>query len=345
METKKIFVCATVYQIIVMLQLKRTIYQDCKADLLLLDNIRSYRDLAKKISREKLFEEIYTVDKSCVVFNTVIRDFATNKFYKVIKDNGLKDKLLKNKYSEFIFSSLDPFTSFLAGYFLRRNRRMKITMYEDGASSYSRHYERAFSNIINGKPFIKPLIYRLLHSPLLYVSKFYFFNPAAIVWGAPNVEKIPAIDTNNIEFRLLLNRIFDYEHIKDCYSEKVIFFEESYFADGVDVPDVELVNKLADKYGKDQIFIKKHPRNPTNRFEHLGYKTNIDTMIPWEVIAMNIDLSNKVIATISSTAAISTILMFPNTNVIFFCDDVKTDNFRVNSTVEVIKRIQKSYNI
>ena len=59
---------------------------------------------------------------------------------------------------------------------------------------------------------------------------------------------------------------------------------------------------------KNNIFVKIHPRNRVNRFRELGYKTNIDTSVPWEIIAMNIDISNKVLITIASGSALTSLV-------------------------------------
>lgn len=339
-----IIVCATVYQVIVALQIKKTILSNTRTDLILLDTIKNFQVLAINIANESIFDSVIALSLNKLYNVGFIRGKLTLNLKKVMSINNA-EFILYNYYDEFYFSSFNTISLLLGAFYLKKNKKIKIVMFEDGASSYSKCYANIFRDATNNCRKFKACLYKLLNNPILYVTKYYVFNPSVVVWDAPNVEKIPPIDTKDEEFKALLNRLFDYKSIKDSYSEKVIFLEESYYADGVDVPDVEIVNKLAEKYGKDQIFVKKHPRNPTNRFEQLGYKTNVDTSIPWEVIAMNIDLSDKIIATISSTAAISMVLMFPNANVKFFCDDIKTDNFRVNSTIEVIKRIQEVYNI
>lgn len=342
--TSNIIVCATVYQLIVALQVKRTILSNTKTDVILLDTIRNSQVLALYIAKENIFDSVFALSLNDMGSAGFIKGKIISKLKRVMSRNGVEFFLNKN-YDEFFFASFNTISLLLGSFYLRKNNSIKITMFEEGASSYSNLYADIFRDITNNCNQIKEWLYKFLRNPINYVSKYYVFDPSVVLWDAPNVERIPPIDTKDKEFRALLNRLFDYAIIKDSYTEKVIFFEESYYADGVDVPDVEIVNKLAEKYGKDQIFVKKHPRNPTNRFEQLGYKTNVDTSIPWEVIAMNIDLSDKIIATISSTAAINTVLMFPNAKVKFFCDDVKTDNFRVNSTIEVIKKIQEVYNI
>lgn len=57
--------------------------------------------------------------------------------------------------------------------------------------------------------------------------------------------------------------------------------------------------------------VKIHPRNPVNRFEKLGYKTNHNTAIPWEVIVMNTDdISDKVLITVASSCILNPIIVF-----------------------------------
>lgn len=341
--TSNIIVCATVYQLIVALHMKKTLLINTKTDLILLETIKNHHIIAENIVKGKIFNSVCVLSSIGLKNIGFIKGKLTLNFNKVVKQNGV-EFLLNNSYAECYFSSFNSITLLLYSFYLKKNKSLKINIFEDGASSYSKYYEKIFNNIIDGSC-VKRAVYKFFKHPIYSVSSYYVFNPSVVLWDAPNVKRIPSIDTKDKEFKALLNRMFDYDSMKDSYTEKVIFLEESYYADGIDVPDVEIVNKLAEKYGKDQIFVKKHPRNPTNRFEQLGYKTNVDTSIPWEVIALNIDLSDKIIATISSTAVISTVLMFPSANVKFFCDDVKTDNFRVNSTIEVIKRIQKVYNI
>ena len=44
-----------------------------------------------------------------------------------------------------------------------------------------------------------------------------------------------------------------------------VVFEESHSFEGFEVPDVEIVDKVANKVGRNNIMIKIHPRNPYNR--------------------------------------------------------------------------------
>ena len=65
------------------------------------------------------------------------------------------------------------------------------------------------------------------------------------------------------------------------------------------------MQRVADIIGKDNIIVKVHPRNPENRFAKLGFKTNKNTSVPWEIIASNIDIENKVLITMFSQSVIT----------------------------------------
>ena len=108
----------------------------------------------------------------------------------------------------------------------------------------------------------------------------------------------------NTELSQELAILFDYANCQDKYDEKYIFFEDGA-RDWNDSTDVDLMQKIAEIVGKDNIIVKTHPRNPENRFAKLGFKTNTNTSVPWEVIASNIDIENKVLITMFSQSVIT----------------------------------------
>jgi hypothetical protein len=154
------------------------------------------------------------------------------------------------------------------------------------------------------------------------------------------------MDATDRELVTRLNRVFGYEESKDSYDRKIIFFEESYFADGYDVDDVACVERLAEICGKDNIMIKIHPRNKENRFRGLGYKTNENTFIPWEVIALNLDLTQKVLITIASGSAMTSLMNMgvkPERVIMLMrCTDlIKSDNLA--PAADIMEQVAKTY--
>lgn len=128
------------------------------------------------------------------------------------------------------------------------------------------------------------------------------------IWYLPPVPvcRIEPFDINDRNFLDNINSIFDYEKCNDIYDLPIIFFEESYYADGSEmIDDVGIIERLAESIGRDNIMVKLHPRNPINRFKRLGYKTNKNTEIPWELIVLNQEISKSILISISSSAVLS----------------------------------------
>ena len=154
---------------------------------------------------------------------------------------------------------------------------------------------------------------------------------------------IKKVQKDDKEYINMLNVIFGYNSMNDIYDKKIVFFEESYYADGNDIGDVEIVNYIASVVGKENIFIKIHPRNPINRFAELGYKTNRNTVIPWEITAMNEDFSDKTLITIASGSSITSYFMSSNEagKSILLYDMEGIDKSKLTPTIDVFDAICK----
>ena len=81
--------------------------------------------------------------------------------------------------------------------------------------------------------------------------------------------------------------------------------EEAFFDDKIPSNDLELVLRIAEIVGKDQMIIKLHPRNKVNRFQEYGFQTMQHTQVPWEITLMDEDITDKILFTISSIALIT----------------------------------------
>ena len=64
-----------------------------------------------------------------------------------------------------------------------------------------------------------------------------------------------------------------------------------------------LLDRVAKLVGKENVLVKIHPRNQVNRFALAGYRTNQDTSVPWELVALNHSFAGTVFLTVGSSAA------------------------------------------
>ena len=310
---KKLFLCNTVYQIIIASWMKYKLYPENKADIIVSNHINGYKKIADNLKNTKLFDNVYTVDSlDCSRYKVHYK----NKYYDLLHD-CLKNRELKqyfdinSVYDELYVSNLDGFTKLIFSV-LNKKFGTKICMFEDGTSTYSKLYERFYENSKPAKTKYNFIVYNVFKNKSVYgnVVSLWVLNKDALLWKPKyEVKQIPSIEVDE-KYKGIINTIFDYENSTDRYDEKYIYFEESFYADTGYMEDVELVNRLSDLIGKENILIKIHPRNPVNRFKDLGYKTNKDISIPWEVILMNNDFSDKVLITIGSQTIVTPCILF-----------------------------------
>ena len=334
---RRIIVCNTHYQLLVAVHMKLTVFKEDSVDCILTDCISNAESIVLNLQNSNVFEHVTLCMVRRLKIDGRSKYIMEKNFKKLVPAGFLKLLNGKNRYQEMLFANMGGFSVQLGRYLLKFNPDIQFSMYEDGLSSYSGIY-REFYNQLTNSGGIKYIIKKMLrYNIVALVNAYYVFCPELMVWENPFTKKLPPIEVDREELRDILNYVYKYNELEDSYSERVIFFEESN--------DLAIVDKLADAYGKDNIFIKRHPRNEINRFENLMYKTNINKSIPWELIALNIDLNNKVLVTMTSSSVANTFLLFNSKAKIVF-DYSSLDicaNERIKYTVEVIENMKKLY--
>ena len=224
-----------------------------------------------------------------------------------------KKRFHRSFYDELFFANFGFSSQRIFDVLKRNNFNLRTHYFEDGILSYSQKISYFYHRL--SKPSFKTLTHDnalIKHYVCGELNDFWLFTPSLLEWN-PDVEAIKAIDKidqADAEFKKIINCIFDFDQLEDIYSQKYIFFEESYFQDTGYMEDVQLIDALADEVGKENLMIKIHPRNQVNRFRERGYQTNTNTVIPWEVLALNLDLDNKVLLTIASSSIVNPAAMF-----------------------------------
>ena len=111
--------------------------------------------------------------------------------------------------------------------------------------------------------------------------------------------------------------------------------------------DFKLILYIAEIVGKENLLVKLHPRNKINRFEKYGIATNKTIGIPWELIQMNDDFSDKVLLTISSGSVLASKLYFNDnikTYLLFNCTD-KMSNMVTEKYFEYLKKLENKFGL
>ena len=303
-----IFICNTVLQVLIAVWMKYDMLKDEVTDIIISNHMNGNEIIAENLNKTGLFNSVITVASldysrgKCIQRNRFFRLLHRRFPYLDLKD--FAD--IKNRYDNLYIANFDLFSQLIYDFLARKNKKLNLILFEDGTSSYSLMVKKYYDSTMPPDNKKTRFIYKtLLNKKFIYgnIKAFWLFRPDLMEWK-PNFPTLPIkkIDSENKEFRTIINTAFGYDTLDDQYAEKFIFFEEAFFAESGYMEDVELVEELAEIVGKENIFIKIHPRNPKNRFKELGYATNANTFIPWEIIAMNLDITGKKLISIMSSS-------------------------------------------
>lgn len=342
---KVLIIANTYFQVITAINLKLTILKESFVDIVITDISTNYDLIAARLEKTKLFNSVQTanIDEICYKKNKLIK-YKSLFFWK----NTLKKFIKKDNYNYdvLMFFNYDVFTYSVFNKIYECNKDIKVYRYEEGFCSYL--YD--FSHLIITK--VYRIFRKIARKPRLEekIEKYYFYHPDIVLFKANyKFEKIPTLDRANTKLLEILNNVFDYKKVKeqDEYNKKYIFFEECFFCDNIGVDDFDLIMQIADIVGRENLLVKLHPRNKIDRFSKYGISTNKTIGIPWEVIQMNREFSDKIFLTISSGSVLASKLYFGDnikTYLLFNCTE-KMSNMVGQEYFEYLRRIQEKFGI
>lgn len=335
----QIYSVFTYYQLITAIQIKMKIFPNSLGDLVISDHSREYEKIVQKLKDTNIFRNIFSANsvdgmRLDTLFKKIKRvadiSFNNNNFVK--KSSNID----RYNYDEFLFFNFNYFDSCLYYMMKKENPRLICRRFEEGYSSGFK-----FDMFITGSSELQQKFEKIhKNSSITDIDEMFFYEPDLVLFeNKCKLSSIPKFDKSDEKTKAVLNMLFDYSNSNE-YDRKYIFFEESYHTDGKIMDDIELVLKIADKVGRDNLMVKLHPRSQTDRFAEYGIKTNKTVGIPWEVIIMNNDFSDKVFLTIASGSVLSPRILFGDnipTYMLFNCTETKSDMI----TTEFFKYLEK----
>ena len=301
----QLYSVCTHFQLIIAIIMKITMFQDKTADIIIHDNSNGYMSIANHLKNINIFRNVWIAKTKAYIKEN-------NHCQQAIKILLNSDDIIKKScnidsynYDEYYFYNYTLFNVMLFYKLKKANLNLICRRFEEGYGALLN-----FCNFNNGTANLLIKLEKAHHNYSIdSVNEMFTFEPKLSCFDnqhfalpIPKLKKCESV-------KCILNDIFDYNE-DETFSKKYIFFEESYFADGIDINDVELVLKIADLVGKENLMVKLHPRNPVDRFTKLGIKTIGQSGIPWEVIVMNHDFSNNIFITIASGSILSPRIVF-----------------------------------
>ena len=332
---KTLFVCNSVYQVLVALWIAYRIQNFKEVDFIITDRMNDGHQIAQRVKQ--------LLDFDCNAFYSETKDFCRDKriqprfsspFPQLILNKMIR---IESEYKRVYLANVDKFSQLLINSLGHLQKvKPEIILFEDGINTYSKQMEEMYNQSGHNLEPFSLLATKLFGAYQIkgHIKYALLFCPELMQWHQIESIELEKINPHDHVFLRLLNYVFDYHNEADIYDTKYIFIEESYFTSGKSIQDIELVDGIAQIVGKENIMVKIHPRNPINRFERLGYKTNSNTSIPWELIVMNNQhILDKTLITIGSSSVFNPKLIFGlKVNVISLIDViVEEDRKKLNS--------------
>ncbi len=304
-NVKTVLFCAeSVYQLFNVITLRMTVCNECACDLILSNLTDWEEDLLKRLQDEELFGQI-------VRPNT--RE-TEHSFWD--KDEEERIKVLNNpvsffegsespielKYDEMFVPIDHIYWKMLYYYQMLNHVNTKVIMYDEGVRTYIMDVrqtdDRTFFKNSNYASFVFSAAVEeyYVYQPSLYAVKEYKYELKQM----PNPMEYS-------EVRDTLLRVYGQEELP---KEPYIYLEDVFFTDRFVTNDFDLFEEIAEFVGKENIIVKRHPRDDYDRFSVLGYKTIERSVVPWEIQLLANDMFAKVLISVSSTAMLTPYLIF-----------------------------------
>lgn len=332
-----LFQCNTVYQLMITLVLRMRMFTNDECDIIISNIMNDSVCIKEKIEKTGLFKNVF-LQKN--------KDQFVNAINKIFCSKDKRKKLLNiinfdfTKNYDIFFCSNPSFMNLSLFSLLKNKKYPKFYVYEDGLSTYSRHFEDLYV-----KKSVSFMRFFAQNKYLREISDIFVFKKEYFMWKTCiNVNIIPSFLSLTNEEKEIINYVFNYSYEsfpKDC---KTIFFEEGFWGDGKNINDIEIINKCIIKFGEDGFYVKTHPRNKVNRFIGTQIKTFPSMSIPWELLVLNNlnRIKDMTLVTISSAAMYTTNYLFGIKSLSVSCIKmINNDSFLFKHIPEVEEHIMK----
>ena len=307
-------ICNTYRQLLVAIQLKRTRFIDDQVQIILTDHSKGTNSIAEKLRLEKnLFSDVFYAETKAIDYrkHTLLTrlTMAFRCIFGFYSKIGCVKKLKKVDVLCY-YNNNTYFAKIVYARLVYSNPDLLCAKFDEGILSYN--FDFAADTASKFDKFVRLGLHCRRHKTLEeQTSTFYCFFPE-MYDGNLNAVVLQPLNADDESLSDLFKRIFSIRSETLCYKQRYIYFASHVDSDmGINV-EFNVVEKLANILGKENILVKKHPRDFTTEYEDNGYCVDSNSTVPWEALQLCIDISDKVLISSLSGSVMSTNAMIEN---------------------------------
>lgn len=309
------YFCATPFHVLVALTMAASRKET--ADMYLFGYTLSIKAYGERLKQCGLFRKVKYVDTATLrekwdkdTQSRLIRIFRRMKSYFHV-DEIVKEILIPDTvYNCIAYGFSFIVFRWILFFFQKQGMEIRAIQFDDGAGAYSfgdrnedvcerSLRDKVFCFLLSGRR-ERIVVTKALFSPALYRD----FHPGTTV----EIEQIPrpVKDKKTLD---ILKFVYGGRDKPLAIPQDIIVFDA---VKGNDMDDEgyehfrEIIAVIAEKFGRERIYIKKHPRDPD------GFH-NARNSLPFEVFCLHGDIGNKVLVSFLSTACLTPWLVFGQT--------------------------------
>lgn len=302
-----LFICNTHYQLIVAIQMRLTLMKENAASVLITDRSKGAKQISARLRDTAIFDQVFFQE----VREPKGRRASLIERLSLIKQGVFGTRLYKTSkhivFDEIIGFNFDLHSHAVFANEYKKNKHITCEKMEEGLLSYATKEDS--SGVLSAIYKIRRLLHRknMRHLP----TRFYCFQPIAYP-GKLAATPIPKLTFSDEKIKSILTDVFiGTRQIFNKYDEKYILLPCIYDKEGGEpIGELSLAIRLAEKVGKNNLLVKVHPRDDADRYREAGLRVDAESAVPWEVIQINHDFSDKVLLSTLSTSLLSTCSLF-----------------------------------
>lgn len=332
---KILFISNTYYQILMAMQMRCTIFLNDSVDIWVTDQCGKNHQVPDRLKELHLFDNVFYKETKYMCGKKKHIYEKISDVHHLLWGNSLFEDISENSYDELVYYNPDLATHMVFAMLIKRNAGLICSRYEEGILSYNYHHGSYAK--LKLAYFIRSIMNKKNLRDM--TTKFYCTTPS-IYKGELLVEEIPKISLALNGVGDKFSSLFDVHNME--YRQKYIYFSSVYDIEGENpIGELEIICKIAEKVGKENLLVKVHPRDDVSRFENCGLGIDTNSAVPWEAIQLGRDFSEKVFLTLNSGSTLSVNLCIDKpaqTYYVYPLCNVEV-NSRAKQTVQIISQI------
>ncbi len=302
--TRLLFMCETVMQFINILNIKFNLYPDVKADIIFTESTDFSRYI-EPVEKLGMFEHIYRTKYNTGNESSRLRKTAPNTDIMKNPSDYEYAVPLTEKYSDLFVATTVPISKIVYYQIVKSGQTPRVHFYDEGASTYVDNiHNNTIADVFDHTIYKeKDRFENNIHEILIYEPWLYAAGEKHLL------SVIPKISNDNKAFIDILYSVFGKVELP---KEKYIFFSECFAVDNCASNDIEILDRIAERVGKNNITVKAHPRGKTEEkfYKMHGYEIFAERTIPWEVFVLSAGIESKVLVTVSSNTLLNPSILF-----------------------------------